>query len=537
MKIVGDFVDNYRRGLPSEMGLLNLFDPRTGQPVAIIDAAGLTDMRTGAVTAIGARHLARKDRAACSGTSARAAPRTGTCACSTSLFHFDEIRVHSRRPESRDAFAGGCRATSASPSPPPTTGSRACAAPTSWSKPRGCRSPTPMLRTEWIKRGAFVVPYGTMSAVELSLTDIMDKLVVDDWGQCKAGQFGSLRAHVDAGKLSESTLHAELGEIVAGRKPGRERDDETILLWHRGLSLSDIALGAAMLAQGEANGDRPAAALPMRIANARMYSVNCRGRPTRGARCLQWVIERAERRRRGHRLSGAAAAAGAVGRAPISRARSCAGIPLSRADPAPSCLAAPVPEPARLSRRRPVYWTNLVVAHGRSRFARSTDAFGKRIAFTTPDSQSGYQAPRAFFAPHARRAVRRCSPRPSDRLITPRRVVEAVLAGEADIGPVDSYAFDLMRRHEPHGSRRFAVIARTAPTPIPPLVGAPGLPPTTSHSALSGGPLVRRRGRRARRDARCASAPRIRTAASAADYDVLREAAEAATTLGYPRLE
>jgi ornithine cyclodeaminase len=112
-------------------------------------------------------------------------------------------------------------------------------------------APEPMLRTEWIARGAFVVPYGTMSAVELSLTDIMDKVVVDDWGQCKSGQFGSLRAHVEAGKLSESTLHAELGEIVAGRKPGREREDETILLWHRGLSLSDIALGAAMLAKAK----------------------------------------------------------------------------------------------------------------------------------------------------------------------------------------------------------------------------------------------------------------------------------------------
>ena len=104
-----------------------------------------------------------------------------------------------------------------------------------------------MLRTAWIKRSALVVPYGTMSAVELSLTDIMDKVVVDDWGQCRSGQFGALRAHVDAGKLSEATLHAELGEIVAGRKPGRERDDETILFWHRGLALSDIALGAAMV--------------------------------------------------------------------------------------------------------------------------------------------------------------------------------------------------------------------------------------------------------------------------------------------------
>ena len=60
--------------------------------------------------------------------------------------------------------------------------------------------PEPMLKTAWIKQGAFVIPYGTMSAVELSLTDIMDKIVVDDWGQCaQAGPFGALRAHVDSG--------------------------------------------------------------------------------------------------------------------------------------------------------------------------------------------------------------------------------------------------------------------------------------------------------------------------------------------------
>ena len=52
---------------------------------------------------------------------------------------------------------------------------------------------------------------------------------------------------MEAGKLSETTLHGEIGEIVAGRKSGRERDNETILFWHRGLSLSDIALGHAML--------------------------------------------------------------------------------------------------------------------------------------------------------------------------------------------------------------------------------------------------------------------------------------------------
>jgi ornithine cyclodeaminase len=75
--------------------------------------------------------------------------------------------------------------------------------------------------------------------------------VVDDWGQAHAGKLGALRAHVNAGKLTQATLHAEICQVVTGEKPGRERDEETILFWHRGLSLSDIALGAAMLEKAE----------------------------------------------------------------------------------------------------------------------------------------------------------------------------------------------------------------------------------------------------------------------------------------------
>jgi ornithine cyclodeaminase len=246
VKIVGDYVDNYKQDLPSEIGLLALFDPATGMPRALLDATAITDMRTGAVTAIGAKYLARKGSRVLGHIGAR-----GTAYWNVRLldrlFDFDEIRVHSRRKESRDGFAA--RLTQ-------DLGKTVRAEPSWESTVKGADivveasrllEPTPLLKTEWIKPGAFVVPYGTMSAVELSLTDIMAKLVVDDWGQCKAGQFGSLRAHVDAGKLSERTLHAEMGEIVAGKKPGREREDETILFWHRGLSLSDIALGHAIL--------------------------------------------------------------------------------------------------------------------------------------------------------------------------------------------------------------------------------------------------------------------------------------------------
>jgi ornithine cyclodeaminase len=252
VKIVGDFVDNYKLNFPSEFGVLNLFDPRTGVPRAILDATVITDMRTGAVTALGAKYLARKNSKVLGHIGAR-----GTAYWNVRLldhlYDFDEIRVHSRRPESRSAFAEKLSHD---------LGKRIIVT-DDW---RSCvegadivveasrlPEPQPMLKTEWIKPGAFVVPYGTMSAVELSLTDIMDKLVVDDWGQCKGGKFGSLRAHVEAGRLSEQTLHAELGQVVAGQRPGRESEDETILFWHRGLSLSDIALGHAMLEKAQAS--------------------------------------------------------------------------------------------------------------------------------------------------------------------------------------------------------------------------------------------------------------------------------------------
>jgi ornithine cyclodeaminase/alanine dehydrogenase-like protein (mu-crystallin family) len=246
VKVISDYVDNYKEGLPSEVGLLLLMDPRNGVPKAIIDGSHLTDMRTGAMTAVGAKYLARKNSRVLGHVGAR-----GTAYWNVRLldrlFDFEDIRVHSRRPESRNGFAERL-SKDLNKSVKATPDWQSCVEGADIVvEASRLTEPAPMMKTEWIKKGAFVVPYGTMSAVELSLTDIMSKMVVDDWGQCKSGQFGSLRAHVEAGKLSEATLHAEMGEIVAGRKPGRQHEDETILFWHRGLSLSDIALGHAML--------------------------------------------------------------------------------------------------------------------------------------------------------------------------------------------------------------------------------------------------------------------------------------------------
>ncbi len=250
VKIVGDYVDNYKNGLPSENALLNLFDPRTGMPRAILDATLITDARTGALTAIGAKHLARKGSKVLGHVGAR-----GTAYWNVRLldhlYDFDEIRVHSRRPESRDAFAARLEAD---------LGKKIIVT-DNW---RDCLADADIMveasrlvereelfRADWVKPGACVIPYGTVSALDITMTDIMDKVVIDDFSQFRAGNLGALRPHIDAGLISEETVHGELCQIVTGAKPGRESDGETILFWHRGLSLSDIALGAAMLEKAE----------------------------------------------------------------------------------------------------------------------------------------------------------------------------------------------------------------------------------------------------------------------------------------------
>ena len=253
VKVVGDFVDNYTRGLPSEMALLNLFCPETGAPKAVIDAAGITDMRTGAVTALGAKRLAPENPRVLGHVGAR-----GTAYWNVRLldhlFDFEEIRVHSRRPESRNAFAERLTADLGKPVVVTEDWESCLAGADIMIEASRLREPEPLFHTEWVRKGALVVPYGTMSALPLDFTDIFDKFVMDDLGQLRSGHLGALRPHIDAGKVSEESFYAEVGEIAAGLKPGRESPYETILFWHRGLATSDIALGAAILEKARAAG-------------------------------------------------------------------------------------------------------------------------------------------------------------------------------------------------------------------------------------------------------------------------------------------
>jgi ornithine cyclodeaminase len=232
---------------------LTLYDPRTGAPLAIVDATELTGWRTGATTAVGARYLARPGARVLGHVGAR-----GTAYWNVTMLDaivgFDEIRVTSRRAESREAFGRRLEEALGKPVRVVATIRETVEGADVVVEATRLERPEPILRTEWLAAGALVVPYGTMSAVDLALTDAADKVVVDDWGQCRSGRFGALRAHVDSGRLTADTLHAELGEIVVGAKPGRERDDERIVFWHRGLATADVAVGALLYDRARATG-------------------------------------------------------------------------------------------------------------------------------------------------------------------------------------------------------------------------------------------------------------------------------------------
>jgi alanine dehydrogenase len=245
--VVGDFSKNPEIGLPTETAVLTLFDPATGVPLAILNGTSITAMRTGAMTALGAKYLARKNSKVL-GHIGAGGTSYWNIRLLDHLFDFDEIRVHSKGSRSRQALAA--RLSSELDKP--------VAAVDEWEycvrdadivvEAVRLTEPQPLLKTEWIRTGALVIPYGTMSAVEPSLTDIMDKVVVDHWGQCPKGlPFGALRQHVDLDKITAKNLHAELGQIVAKLRPGREGESETILFWQRGVGLSDIALASAIL--------------------------------------------------------------------------------------------------------------------------------------------------------------------------------------------------------------------------------------------------------------------------------------------------
>ena len=153
------------------------------------------------------------------------------------------------------------------------------------------------------------------------------------------------------------------------------------------------------------------------------------------------------------------------------------GFPFASAMPRPLPVAAPVPSPPRY-RRRPVYCTDLVV-RADSGIERLCEAFGGRIGWTVAHSQSGFNAVRHHLLRYRRDTSAPLFAASIGPLVTPRRVIEAVLERGIDVGPLDSYAHDLLKHYEPATAAMLRTVDSTMMTPIPLLIASPSAAPDT----------------------------------------------------------
>lgn len=246
VKVISDYVDNFKVGLPSEVALLTLYDPHRGIPVALLDATDITTWRTGAVTAIGARHLAVPQAKVLGHVGARGTAFANIALMAREL-DLQEIRIHSKRSESRERLAQRVReelklnAIAVSSTEEAVTGADIVVEATRLEKPEI------LIRDEWLKTDCLLVCYGWKMAVDRRTVLTASKVVVDDWRQCCVG--GQLHDMIVRGELTREMVHAEIGQVVAGTRVGREADDQRIVFWHRGFAISDIMVGRAVLDQ------------------------------------------------------------------------------------------------------------------------------------------------------------------------------------------------------------------------------------------------------------------------------------------------
>lgn len=146
------------------------------------------------------------------------------------------------------------------------------------------------------------------------------------------------------------------------------------------------------------------------------------------------------------------------------------GFPYMLAKHPPRPVAAPIPLGAPV-KGKPVYATRLVV-RADSAFRSLEDTFGGRLGYTVEDSHSGYNALRHHLLPYRLQRGANLYRASIGPLTTPRRVIEAILACHIDVGPLDSYALDLMLRHAPELAHQIRIVATTDAAPIPFLVAS-----------------------------------------------------------------
>jgi alanine dehydrogenase len=252
-KTNANFPDNARRfGLPTIQGTIVLADALTGNPLAVMDSGSVTALRTGAATAVAAKFLARPD--------ARVATIVGCgvqgevqLAAIAAVLPLQRIWVLDTNPARAEEFATrvaadlGILVEAGRDLRAALRASDVCVTCTP--------SRQPIVFRDDVASGTFIAAVGADNRGKQELDPALvasSTLVVDVLEQC--AEIGELQHALAAGLMTREGVHAELGEVVAGRRPGRRGDDEITIFDSSGTALQDVAAAIVVYEKALASG-------------------------------------------------------------------------------------------------------------------------------------------------------------------------------------------------------------------------------------------------------------------------------------------
>jgi len=246
IKVATGFYDNPKRGLPPNSGLMLVFDARTGLPRAVLlDQGHLTNVRTAAAGAVAAKYLAPKAISTIAvlggGLQARmqAVQLKAVTACR-------RIALWARRREAAEACAADLTAAGFTVT---VVDSPTAAAAEAELIVTATAATTPLLQAADIRPGTHITAMGSDTETKQELSTAIlakaDLVVADSIAQCRVR--GEISRALAAGAMDQAAL-VELGDVVAGKAPGRTSDDQITVADLTGVAVQDIEIAKAVLA-------------------------------------------------------------------------------------------------------------------------------------------------------------------------------------------------------------------------------------------------------------------------------------------------
>ena len=252
-KTNANFPNNTSRfGLPLIQGVIVLCDGENGYPLALMDSMEITIIRTGAATGVAAKHLARRDAKIATicgcGNQGRVSLRALAAVRSlTRAYAFDIDENQARRFGSELSEELGIEVKAVNDPAKAVADSDICVTCTP--------SKQYFLNREYVSPGTFIAAVGADSEGKQELDPALfssNKIVVDLLEQCAT--IGDLHHALEQGLVTKADVHAELGEVIAGKKTGRITEDEIIVFDSTGTALQDVAAAAIVYERAASSG-------------------------------------------------------------------------------------------------------------------------------------------------------------------------------------------------------------------------------------------------------------------------------------------